>query len=237
MTSKRKAAERFLIGSGKLQRSQRPKVERRDRSLPSIRVRQRELDRDTHVGRPQVRLHAAVGVFDHGMDGALRLHDDFDFVVGHVEQIMSLDNFEPLVHERRGVDRNLGAHMPGRMFQCLSRRDVTQIVARATSERPARCGDPQLGDLALVLAEQALVDCPVLGVDRHERARRPHRGSSPRCPARLIDLRCKRHDQVATDNEALLVRERQDLTSLERLVACTQTRSTHKRIHDHVSLG
>ena len=123
------------------------------------------------------------------------------------------------------------------MLQRLSRRDVTQIVARATSERPARCGDPQLGDLALVLAEQALVDCPVLGVDRHERARRPHRGSSPRCPARPIDLRCKRHDQVATDNEALLVRERQDLTNLERLVACTQTRSTHKRIHDHVSLG
>jgi len=171
------------------------------------------------------------------MDGALRLHDDFDLVVGHVEQMMRLDDLEPLVHERGGVDRNLGAHMPGRMFQCLSRRDVTQIVARATSERPARCGDPQFGDLALVLAEQALVDCPVLGVDRHERARRPHRRSGPRCPARLIDLRCKRHDQVAADNETLLVRERQDLASLERLVACTQTRSAHKRVHDHVSLG
>ena len=77
----------------------------------------------------------------------------------------------------------------------------------------------------------------MLGVNRHERARRPHRGSRSRCPARRIDLRCKRHDQVAADNKALFVRERQDLASLERLVARAQARSTHKRVHDHVNLG
>ena len=48
-----------------------------------------------------MRLHAAVGELHHRMDGALRLHDNLDSVVGHVEQMVSLDHLEAFVHERR----------------------------------------------------------------------------------------------------------------------------------------
>ena len=38
------------------------------------------------------------------------------------EQLVGLDDLEALVHERRGVDGDLGAHAPGGVGQGLARR-------------------------------------------------------------------------------------------------------------------
>ena len=50
------------------------------------------------------------------------------------EQVMRLDQFEALVHQRRGIDRDLRAHRPVRMLERLLRR------RRADRLRASRCG-------------------------------------------------------------------------------------------------
>ena len=86
------------------------------------------------------------------MDGALRLHHHADLVVGHVEQVMRLDDFQALVHKRRRVDRDFRAHVPRGMFQRLSRRDALQIRALLAAERAARSRYPQTRHLTLGFA-------------------------------------------------------------------------------------
>ena len=53
---------------------------------------------------------------------------------GHLEQVMRLDQFEALVHQGRGIDRDFGAHGPVRMAQRLFGGRVAHRFARS------RCG-------------------------------------------------------------------------------------------------
>ena len=46
-----------------------------------------------------MRLYASVGEFDHGMNSTLGLNHDLDAVVGHLEQMVRLDNLKTLVHK------------------------------------------------------------------------------------------------------------------------------------------
>jgi hypothetical protein len=59
----------------------------------------------------------------------LRVHDDFDAVEVDTEQLVRLDHFEALVHERRRVDRDLGAHVPRRVRERVRHRDPFELVA------------------------------------------------------------------------------------------------------------
>ena len=85
----------------------------------------------------------------------------------------------------------------------------------------------------MTFAQQALIDGPVFGVDRHEGAgkarsvngrRRNRHIARNACSRRTsgghggIDLRRKRHDQIARDNKAFLVRKSKLLSACERLV-------------------
>ena len=45
---------------------------------------------------------------------------------GQVEQQRRLDHLEPLVHQRRGIDRDLAAHFPVRMIAGLIGRDAVE---------------------------------------------------------------------------------------------------------------
>ena len=166
-------------------------------------------------------LHAAVRVLHHGVDGALRLHDHADAIVGHGEQVVRLDDLETLVHQRGRVDGYLRAHVPRGVRERLSGRDIGQVGSRAAAERSARRRHPQARHLARVFAQKALVDGAVLGIDGHE---------APR-------LGGHRHDEVAAHHERLLVRERQHLVSCERLVAGAQAGRAHQRVHHDVGLG
>ena len=56
------------------------------------------------------------------------------------EQVVRLDDFQALVHQRRGVHRDLAAHHPVRVGAGLVRRDVAQRVAAAAAEGSARGG-------------------------------------------------------------------------------------------------
>ena len=237
MTGKLQAAERVGVGRSELQASQLGEIQRLDGRLPTLRVAKRELDGDTHIGGAQVSLHAAISELHHGMDGALRLDHHADLVVGHVEQMMRLDDLQALVHKRGGVDGDLRPHVPSRMVQRLSRRDALKIGTLPAAERAAGGRHPQTGDLSLGLAEQALVNGTVLGIDGHERTRRAHRRRRAGRATPLIHLRRQRHDQIAAHHQALLVRQRKDLARAQRFIACAQAGGAHQRVDDHIRLG
>ena len=106
---------------------------------------------------------------------------------------MRLDQLEALVEERRRVDRDPPAHLPGRVRERLGDRDLGQILALA--ERAARSGQDQRSDRAgAALAVDQLVERRVLGVDRDDRG---------------AGGLGERGDERAADDQALLVRERE----------------------------
>ena len=104
VAGKFQAAERVGVGRGELQASQLGEIQGLDGRFPALRIAERELDGNAHIGGAQMRLHAAVGELHHGVDGALRLDDHADLVVGHVEQMMRLNDLQALIHKRGGVD-------------------------------------------------------------------------------------------------------------------------------------
>jgi hypothetical protein len=114
---------------------------------------------------------------------------------------MRLDQLEPLVRERRGVDRDLRAHVPRGMRQRVVGSDVQELVARAASERAAGCREHERVDGVDVALFQTLERRRVLAVDGKQSAAAAH-------------LRGER--EVARGDEALLVRKREVDAALER---------------------
>ena len=67
------------------------------------------------------------------------MNDDLDLLVRKAEQEVRLDQLEPLVRERRGVDRDLRAHLPGRVRE----RVGAASRLRARSRVRPRNGPPE----------------------------------------------------------------------------------------------
>ena len=125
------------VSGGENSQRERGQVERCERRRGALGVRERVRDRHAHVRIAEVRERGAVAEADERMDDRRRLDRDLDPVVGNAEEEVRLDHLEPLVRERRGVDRDLRAHAPGRMRERLLGRDVLELGARPAAERPA----------------------------------------------------------------------------------------------------
>ena len=117
------------------------------------------------------------------MHDRLRVHHDVDVGVRDVEEQVRLDQLQALVDQRRRVDRDDRAHVPGRVGQRLLDGDVGELVGGAAAERAAAGGEDQPGDLVAGAAAQALGQRRVLGVDRHELARARRRPVTSAPPA------------------------------------------------------
>ena len=59
------------------------------------------------------------------------MNDDLQLVEPDREQVMGLDQFQPLVHHRGAIDADLGAHIPIGMRDRLRRRGGAHL-RRAT---------------------------------------------------------------------------------------------------------
>ena len=134
----REQRKRLQVGRLELERHATGDIERRDRGGAPLWVREGVGDRHTHVRIPEVRKRRTVPEADERMDDRRRVHDDVDLLVREAEQEVSLDQLEAFVRERRRVDGDLRAHVPGRVGQSCSRRHVFQLVARAATKRSAR---------------------------------------------------------------------------------------------------
>ena len=170
-----------------------------------------------HVRRPELSLERPVAEEDGRVDERLGVDDHVDPVVGHAVEPVGLHDLEPLVGQRRGVDRDLRAHRPGRMAQRRCGSDRGERLERRVEERPARRRQDQAVDVVHRLAGKALPDRRVLRVDRPQPAQRRGQGIAgvERRPFGGPGLGL-RHHQVAAGNERLLVGGRDDLACAER---------------------
>ena len=104
----------------------------------------------------------AVVQLDQGVDDRLGMHDDVDLLVAHPEQMVGLDQLEPLVHQRGRVDRDLAAHRPSGVREGLLDRHPRHVRGRAATERAAGRGEDQLVNGARPLGGDQLVKRRVL---------------------------------------------------------------------------
>ena len=169
-----------------------------------------------------MRERSSVAEAHEPVDDRRRLQHDLDPVVGNAEEEVRLDQLEPLVRERRRVDRDLRAHAPGGMGERLLGRHVDELVARPSAERPARARQDESRDLVGGRVPQALVQGRVLAVDRENAAAAP-------------PLRGER--EVAGCDEALLVRKREVDPVLERPERRVDAREPDDGVQDDVRLG
>ncbi len=159
-----RAIRRFEIEAFELRKIQPRQVEREP-----LRMGQRHGDRDAHVGQPQLGQHRAVPELHQRMDDRLRMHHHFHLLRRHVEEPSRLDQLEPLVHERRRVDRDLGPHRPVRVPQGFfdgSRRDA---LGRPGAKRSTGSREQDAREILPALAGERLEDGAVLAVHWQQR--------------------------------------------------------------------
>ena len=188
-------------------------------AVPSV---QRIGDRDAHAGRTEMGEHGAVSELHETVDDRLRMHDDVDALVGRAEEVVGLHDLEALVHQGRRVDRDLAAHRPGRVGERLLDGHVLELLASAPPERPPAGGDRQPLDRPRRLSGEELVKCRVLRVDRHDL--RP-RGLG------------KRRHQLTSDDQRLLVGERQIDPLAEGRDGGAEPRGADERVQYEIRLG
>ena len=144
-------------------------------------------------GCPDARARAVAQV-DERVDDRLRVHDHVDPVVRRSEQVVGLDQLEALVHQRRRVDRDLAAHVPGGCASACS-----TVTSSSSARMRPRNGPPEAVSTSLSTVP----------------------GRSPAiswCSAECsestgIDLRPgglgQRRDELAADDQRLLVGQRE----------------------------
>ena len=91
----------------------------------------------------EVGQRGAVVEVDQRVDQRLRVDDDVDPLVGHAEEVVRLDRLEALVHQRRRVDRDPPAHLPGRVGEGVLDADPGRGRSRPR-KGPPRGGQDQL---------------------------------------------------------------------------------------------
>ena len=199
-----------------------PEVEALEVGRLARRIRQGVLDWQLHVRAAELRDDGAVAELDHRVDDALRVDDDLDLVIVDTVEPLRLDDLKALVDERGRVDRDLLPHIPRRMREDLRLRRADERLALLAAERAARTGQEQLLDRLALLALQALEKGAVLTVDRQN--------------GDALLLRAA-HDDLAGDDERLLVGERDVLLGVERLHRRLEAGKAHHRGHDRVDGG
>ena len=117
---------------------------------------------------------------------------------------------------------DLAAHRPRRVRERLLDRDVLQLGARAAAERAAGGGQDELVDRPRPLAGEQLVQRRVLGVDGD-------------------DLRAgrlgERHDELAADDERLLVGQREVDALAQRRDGRAEAGRADERVEHEVGAG
>ena len=153
------------------------------------------------------------------MDAALPLHEHPDVVYADPKEVMGLDDLEPLVGERGAVDGDLGPHGPSGVRKSVGYGHARELPARHAVEGATGARQPDAREICVPLANQALVDGTVLGIDGDE-------------PPGLG----KRYEKVARNDDGLLVGVGQGLVCPERRVARSHASLAHNGVHHAVGV-
>ena len=96
------------------------------------------------------------------MDDALPVDTDVDVSGRYAEEVVRLDHLQPFIHHRGGVDRHLAAHIPVGIPERLLGGHLTELLHSEVDKWSPRGGEVDLGDIAMPLADNALIDGGVL---------------------------------------------------------------------------
>ncbi len=129
-------------------------------------------DRCAHVRAAQLREHRAVGQRDEAMHDGLRMDQDVELGGRQSEQMMRLDQLEPLVHQRRRIDGHLGSHRPVRMIERLLGRGFGHLRAAPGAEWTAGRREADGLDQVVPGVRHDLKRRGMLRVDRQQRGAR-----------------------------------------------------------------
>ena len=110
------------------------------------------------------------------------------------------DHLKTFVHQGGGIDSDLRAHVPARVFQCLFHCDEFELIRWKLTKRAAGGCENKTGKSSVYLAPEAWKDGAMLAVD----------GDQP--DTLVLD---QPHDELAADDERLLVGERNRLLMLD----------------------
>ncbi len=164
--------ESCLVGRTELEPARGHQIRWCRRRPESLRIGEGVLDGKSHVGGAQLGLQRAVDELDGRVHDALGMDDDLDRVVADIVQPVCLDHLQPLVGERRRVDRDLGAHRPRRVAERLLGGDRGQVRGGRVEERSAGGREQESRDRRELLSRERLPDRRVLGVDRTQPCQR-----------------------------------------------------------------
>ena len=127
-------------------------IERRERRRPALRVRERILNRQPHVGHAELRDDRSIHELDHRVDDRLRVDDDVDLLGPTSNSQCASMTSSPLFIS---VAESMVIFGPIRHVGWRSASSgVTSCEPRGgqLAERPARCGQDQPADLARLRA-------------------------------------------------------------------------------------
>jgi len=136
--------------------------------LRSVRISERVLDGHAHVRGRNLCQHAAIAVFDHGVDSGLRM-DHYVHLDGRKsKQPARLNHFEALVHEGSAIDGNPVAHAPGWVIERLFRSDGGKRFAWRVAKGAARSGQDEARKPGPGYPPQALMGAVMFAVHGQE---------------------------------------------------------------------
>ena len=170
-------------------------------------------------GKPHLRFDAAVLELYHAMDNTLRMNNYLYLVGLQTEKPFGLYHLKPFVHKRGGIDGDLGAHVPVGMLQGMISFDIDKEIGLFTQEGAAGSGEDDLLDTVPRLTDQTLKDSRMLRVDREN--------------GRLV-LERFLHDDIAGNDQGLLISQRDRLAVRDGAQSRTQTRKTDDGGQHHV---
>ena len=154
------------------------------------------------------------------MYDALWMNQHLNLLGRNAEEPLSLCHLETLVHQRRRINGNLGAHIPGRMLQRIGSGNLLQLLVGKVAERTARAGKEELLYLVITLAHQTLEDGAVLAIHRKDR--------------HMVFLG-KIADQLTSHHQGLLVGKTDLLASLDGMDGWLQTGKTYHGCKHHIN--
>ncbi|MNI63670.1 hypothetical protein D3C73_1190580 [compost metagenome] len=91
-----------------------------------------------------------------------------DLFIRETKQPVGFNYLQAFVNHRCRIDRDLRAHGPVRMPECIFNRDVPQLLSRPVAEGTARGGYRNGMNIIRVFAIQALEYRGMLAVDRQQ---------------------------------------------------------------------
>ena len=182
---------------------------------PALRPRQRHLDRQPHVRHRGLEHGRAVAEGHQRVHQRLGMQDRVEPLPRQLEQLVRLEDLEPLVEQQRRVHRDAPPHAPHRVGEHLLDGGAPPVGMAA--QGTPRGGEREALHRARVAPAQALERRAVLAVHRHQ----------------LAAARERPAHQRAADHQRLLVRERQPRAALEGGERGLERRRAHHPVQHH----